>query len=343
MRFSKVFIVGPHDKARYELIRQFIEDEIKARSGSDDLDITIFAPTDNPNSDRFNDWIFAQIDTCDLLIADMTGFNPNVVYEVAFAHALGTPCGYIRFSDDETNEATLEDIRHYFKFTLMPATTEADLRAGDYPHLSSQIGNFLQGSGISGETILSDYYGASPIDSEFMRGLAEGYYRNFLGRLLSLSPPEDNPRLILRISLPDTFVITDAELRRVRINAFGDEQLGLGANKLGRPFTVDLAVRDGETFVLDIPTTILTVTLSSKYRKIIRTNAYFSDIDRDRLTDRLARKFAGALWDIIREKQDQIEWPLDQFEIVWLSELVGQWHENEALMNAVPIPRPDGI
>lgn len=344
MRFAKIFIVGPYNEDRYKAIQNFIEGVIKGHKDSKDLNIEIVTPIENPSSDRFNDWILAQIDTCDLLIADMTKFNPNVVYEVAFAHALGTPCGYIRFGEDNSDNPIIDDISHYFKFTLLPATTDVDLEAGEYKHLAKIIKNFVGGIGLSGETILSDYYGMPPIDAEFVRGLAEGYYRNFLGPLLLEGPPKDKPDLELRIAIPDIFMVTDAHIRKEQDDKFGKEMVELGAKKLGRPLKVRLAKRDGETlFAADVPTTILTITKSSKYQKLQDSDKYFNNKDIDRLTNRMALKFSVALWDIIRKNLEHIRWPLDQVEIVWLSQLVGPWHGNEALMDLEPIPRPERI
>lgn len=375
IRTLKLFVVGPHDTSRYELIRTYIRKVVDEREDADDLDVSIISPEQNPSSDRFNDWIFAQIDTCDLLVADVTGFNPNVIYEVAFAHTLGVPCAYLRFGKtDGTDE---EEIKHYFKFALLPTVTEDQLEAGRNSDFDGQLEALFDGKPVSGENILSDYYlGVSPVDSEFVRGLVTGYWRNFLERFLyedlghgkPLQKPSAyakfkqflvkkvfgrHPTIVspsLRILIPDTFELSDADVRRAAENRLGKDKRPINrdengrplGNSMGREFTVNYAEKAEAPFFFDIPTTLLTITQSSKYLKVDKAH-YFDEVDRDRLTDRLARRFAAALWELIRANRHQIEWPLDRLEIVWLSDAIGPWTENEALMNTDPIPRPEGL
>lgn len=347
IRTLKLFVVGPHDAERYDLVRNYIQRVIGGRTDRGQLAVSIVTPVDNPSADLFNDWIFGQIDSCDLLVADMTGFNPNVIYEVAFAHTLGVPCAYLRFEKSAVGQLTQIDqdkIEHYFKFSLIPTVTVNDLRAGRSKGFDLQLESVLSGAPASGSTILSEYYqGVSPVDAEFVRGLAEGYYRNYLGPLLTCELPEEYEGYGLRVLIPDTFELPDAEVRRSAQNLLGKQRTKLASNSLKRELDVSHPYEEamqGVPFFFDIPTTLLTITESSKYRKALRAD-YFNALDRDRVTDRLARKFVAALWAIIAGNRSTIEWPLDDFEIVWLSETIGAWSDNERLMNTDALARPD--
>lgn len=351
MKPLKIFVVGPHNKKRFKAIKNYVL--AFASSQVPAVAVTVVTPVDNPSADRFNDWIFGQIDTCDLLIADLTGFNPNVVYEVAFAHTLGTPCLYLQFRQSASETRRTEDIKHYFKFSLMNQTDEDNLytyldpnalESGRIGILDDHLKRFFGGSALSGETILSDYYGSFPADAEFMRGLADGYFRNFLGFLLEAKPVEEHRDLKIRIVIPDTFEVTDGEINQIKERNIGKNYTVFpnAENSLGKKFGVTRSDQHDEDFFFDIPTTILTVTSCSKYQKIQDTK-YFSELDRDALTDKLARKFVEAIWQRIRDNRRSIKFPTSQLEFIWLSELVPGWHENEALLNEVPFERPTGF
>lgn len=221
-----------------------------------------------------------------------------------------------------------------------PSALEAD-RIGV---LDEQLERFFSGAALSGETILSDYYGSFPADAEFMRGLAEGYFRNFLGFILEAEPPVEHKNLKLRIVVPDTFEVTDGEINRVKKDYLGGDYTVFpdAKNSLGRAFGVTRSDRHASDFFFDIPTTILTVTSCSKYQKI-QDASYFSETDRDALTDRLARKFVEAIWRLIKDHRRSIRFPTSQLEFVWLSQLVPDWHPNDQLLNEVSFDRPTGF
>lgn len=333
---TKIFIIGPHNESRYNIIKNFIDNLLtELKSGT----VTVMHPKMNWNSDRLNDWIFGQIDTSDLIIADLTSFNANVIYEAAFAHTLGTPCIYIKFPDHKSNENESIVIRHYFKYTLIIDVTEEDLINNRSIDLQNQITHFLtKPSTISGKTILSDYYdGAYPVDSEFIRGLAEGYHKNFLGPILKEKEiPEQYINTKLYIAIPDTFETNDALIKMRVDDKIGDSDYVLYTNKtmntLGRPLGIKFN-RTRRVF-FDIPTTILTVTQSPKYKKI----RSYERKSRDKLTDILSRKFVLFIWELIRNQDNSTI--VNRLHFVWLSEIIGHW-EKEEFMNDTPFERPD--
>jgi hypothetical protein len=53
--------------------------------------------------------IYRQIDACDFIIADMSGRNPNVFYEVGYAHAKGKLCTLLT----QSTEDIPFDLRHH--------------------------------------------------------------------------------------------------------------------------------------------------------------------------------------------------------------------------------------
>lgn len=80
---SFVFVLMPFDKAFNDIYKFGIKgaaDDVKAYA--ERVDEQIF-------TEGILDRIFNQISKADVIVADMTGRNPNVFYEVGYAHALG--------------------------------------------------------------------------------------------------------------------------------------------------------------------------------------------------------------------------------------------------------------
>lgn len=74
------------------------------------------------------DKVTEQIRRSRLVIADITGDNPNVMYEVGLAHALGKPVLFLTQSDPET---TPFDLRHYDLITYKLADADGLIRQLD--------------------------------------------------------------------------------------------------------------------------------------------------------------------------------------------------------------------
>ena len=50
---------------------------------------------------KITEEIYNQVDRADILIADVTGLNPNVFYEIGFAHGLGKNVIFIKHAEDK--------------------------------------------------------------------------------------------------------------------------------------------------------------------------------------------------------------------------------------------------
>lgn len=64
-------------------------------------------------SEDMIDNIMAEIETCDVFIADITNSNPNVLYELGRAHALKKNCIVVKSDIDPCTSSDIRNIRHY--------------------------------------------------------------------------------------------------------------------------------------------------------------------------------------------------------------------------------------
>ncbi|MFD6094014.1 hypothetical protein ACFWGN_18010 [Oerskovia sp. NPDC060338] len=65
----------------------------------------------SPNPGEITATMIASILESDLIVADLTGSNPNVYYEVALAHAFGKPVVHIRLATEDRLPFDIKDVR----------------------------------------------------------------------------------------------------------------------------------------------------------------------------------------------------------------------------------------
>lgn len=83
------FVLMPFDKSFDDIYRIGIQATAK------DLDVVAERVDEQNFTETILERIYRQIASADFVIADMTGQNPNVFYEVGYAHALGKLCTLI--------------------------------------------------------------------------------------------------------------------------------------------------------------------------------------------------------------------------------------------------------
>lgn len=97
------FVLMPFDSQFDDIYNYGIKESCKeANSYCERVDEQIFQET-------ILDRIYNQISKADLIIAEMTGRNPNVFYEVGYAHALNKPTILLTQSSDDIPF----DLKHY--------------------------------------------------------------------------------------------------------------------------------------------------------------------------------------------------------------------------------------
>jgi hypothetical protein len=94
-----------------------------------ELDIVAERVDEQFYSETMLERIYRQIDNADFIIADMTNKNPNVFYEVGYAHAKGKPCALIT----QKSEDIPFDLQHHFH--IIYGGKIGDLKAGLLPRL----------------------------------------------------------------------------------------------------------------------------------------------------------------------------------------------------------------
>lgn len=86
----KVFVLMPF-KEDFDDVYHIIKDSVTQVRESTKVDISCFRADEIAEPGRISDSILLSIRECDLVVAELTGNNPNVMYELGFAHALDKP------------------------------------------------------------------------------------------------------------------------------------------------------------------------------------------------------------------------------------------------------------
>jgi hypothetical protein len=149
--------------------------------------------------------VMERIDTADILVAELTGNNANVYYELAARHSLGLP--YVLVSE----QTPKFDLRNYF-FTKYPKGRPQDKRA--------EIEGWLEKADEAAEASsfvdnpISDFYKRPLAEVSPAPGLALGYFRNFLFYAVADIQIEADAVEIERSASGDEWVQLTADERR---------------------------------------------------------------------------------------------------------------------------------
>lgn len=108
---KSVFLISPIGEEGSEIRKK--ADQVQkhiVKKALEPLGMTVERADDNKNPGAITPAIVASIMSADLVVADLSGFNPNVFYEVAVAHGMRVPVVHIQTRDDPP-AFDLKDIR----------------------------------------------------------------------------------------------------------------------------------------------------------------------------------------------------------------------------------------
>jgi hypothetical protein len=271
---------------------------VLTRAGDGDR-VTLIQPHDlfGPHSIHTN--VFDAIDDADLVIADLTGLRPAVVYELALAHALGIWTLLLGSESDGQQMFYLKGYRH-----AVVTFGDADIRSAEF---TTAFATWLvqRNKRFDSGNPFTDFYGAPIPDVSAASGLANGYYENFLSRVLAAGAEvvdrSDGPAerrgpvagvLVVRPpGLHDLDDIVDST-GDILERAFGDR---FRRGKRGSVFvdtnghgdrTCEFVVDD---WLIDVPRTVLSLERSPRLKRtagrVERTEAH------DHLSENLIERF----------------------------------------------------
>ncbi len=163
--------------------------------------------------------IAGQIQRARLVIADISGSNPNVMYEVGAAHALKKP---VIFLSQDAPEAAPFDVRHFDFITYKLGDADGLLRALDstlQAELSEQFGDLYERACA----LLDDLNRERGID---LAGVSREVFHQRIAAVVSTQrlPRDDNGPSLAEVLLP-RIVRDSTDMKSIRaITAWMDER-----------------------------------------------------------------------------------------------------------------------
>lgn len=141
-------------------------------------DFEVFTP-DVPESGNIMHHIIRFCDRAQLVVADMTRNNPNVLYEMAIIDAMGRPCVPVKIREVEDNEKDLQpfDRAQYRHFEINANETEDAIKKLE-PVIHRVIKSRQDGDLV--ENPMTDYFGVPLNSMSSAYGIARSYYRNLV-------------------------------------------------------------------------------------------------------------------------------------------------------------------
>jgi hypothetical protein len=240
--------------------------------------ITVLTPYDLHGSGDISEVVFDAIDHSDLIIADLSGNSPDVIYELAFAHALGIET--ILVGGPNTRSLHLS----HNKIINIDFRAEAI----SSPDLDAVIDRWLNEKNklFNSTNPIQKFYGVPLPDISAPSGLAAGFYDNFARPILmggEIVYRELNSEVTvsehrsaikgLVVLRPENFASSIEEMREEMEKLLNSRFPG--EVEYGEPEKVFIRTKEGprtpfflvRDYLIDIPRTMFSLTLSPRLKR----------------------------------------------------------------------------
>lgn len=283
----RVFIIGPMSDGGRPIenthnIKEALEGIFRDRG--DIIDVQLDIPQELYGSNIPRD-VFSAIDLSDLVVADISHRSPNVMYELAFAHALGISTMLIDIEDVLSPGLPLASKKSIFYLRhdriIQPSSgSREDIRVA----LEPLIHSWLNGEHELPTNPLTEFYDVPIVDISAVAGIVLGYAENFVSPLMTAIHREivqthDGKS----VGIPTAIVIvvpeslehlneTEGAVRRELEASFGDAgsvcQKLIASTSMG-PRTVPFYVAGA---FVDVPRTLISLRRSRRVQRLHRLN-----------------------------------------------------------------------
>jgi hypothetical protein len=326
MARQRCFVIGPMSGPHMDTLNWLAYEVVKPLLP--DFDVQ------TPDLNRPSNIMHQVIECCDratLVIANTSGNNPNVLYEIAALDAMGRACIPVMIVEDNEPRASVVnggpqpqdqrmafDRAAYRHFTIYRAAARRSETDRVLKETISNVLHIHEQGGIF-DNPLTDFYGVPLSSFSSAHGLARSYFLNLVDPVVKSIVQAFSQRIPLPNSACDFAKFTEAEFEIMLPNKIDD------ANRLmverlqqrghikpvtvpyrGRPLTFYewTTQKDGATFKwVDVPTTIASL------REIVnarlgRNRAIASESERLELEEEEILRFKRALHARIMDQDD---------------------------------------
>jgi hypothetical protein len=264
---NRCFVIGPMNEKHIKLLKWLAHDVVAKILENDNFEV--FTP-DVPEYGNIMHHIIRSCDRAQLVIADITGNNPNVLYEMAIIDAMGRASVPVKIREDNENENDLQpfDRAQYRHFEISAyETTEAIKKLEPVIHKVIQA----RQDGDLVENPMTDYFGVPLNSISSAYGIARSYYRNlvvpcFEGKIIK-GPAFALEKKSKKVNRKMVCIIPEnlEQATRRAIEDLVEEKIFIPVTleAPGRVVTMyvlsDEIVPDAGPIIVDIPTTLATL------------------------------------------------------------------------------------